>query len=111
LADLAVGRIGGPLAGAYVAGRQRALELARRLDDTEALYRVAELTLLYGEIGRQGEEVRFADECLSRKREGIPTRTLATVLRHSQLVYLAAGLRGRAEEVWHDLEQLVSRTQ
>jgi hypothetical protein len=109
-ADLALGRVGGRRAGSYIAARERALNLARKLNDVMAIYDLAVLELMAGELGRQDEQLRFADECRAQSREGVPTRPLANLLRYSQLAYLAAGRRRQAEEVWRELDELISRT-
>ena len=95
-----------------VAMATRALELARQLDDPETLFAAAYgYLLLSGRLlGHAVERMRVVEEFVQRPQAGVSPRTLGGLLFWSALYYLDSGDRGRAEEVWDQLEGLAGRT-
>jgi class 3 adenylate cyclase/tetratricopeptide (TPR) repeat protein len=88
-----------------------ALELARRLDDPEALFLAAASLIFWGGAPEDQEErLRLAEEFISRPREGVSTRTLALLLNRSAHVFLDWGERARAEELSRQTGELAART-
>jgi len=99
--------------GTYAAARshfQRALELARQLDDPETLFAAA-VPLISPASPLQYDEERFrlVEEIIRRPREGVSARTLGYILWLGGGLYLTQGQRERAEEVWHQLDELGER--
>jgi DNA-binding CsgD family transcriptional regulator len=58
---------------------------------------------------RWDEQRLLAEEFTTHRPEGLSPRALRGVLRRSQLIYLAAGERARADEVRGDLDEFASR--
>lgn len=89
----------------------RALELARRLEDPEALF-LAAMSLIFGGGAPQDQEerLRLAEEFGARPREGVSTRTLGMLLTRGGHVFLDWGERGQAEELFRQVEELAART-
>ena len=88
----------------------RALELARRLDDPEALY-LAALAFIVG-APVQSEEERWAlvTELAAHPHVGVSGTILGTWLQFSAMVCMDRGDRARAEGLWEELSQLAERT-
>jgi tetratricopeptide (TPR) repeat protein len=112
-ADLALARV-------YVARRRweeyrrltvRAGELARELKEPEVLFKaMTEMIAPIHGVQHDPERLRLAEEFIGVPKEGVSTSTLSLFLRWSQGIFLAAGKRDRAEEVWRELDQLASHT-
>jgi len=113
IADLALARV-------YIAQRRwserrklidRASELARKLNDPEVLFRTMSEQITAGNgIQHNPGRISIAKEMVRASRDRVSTQTLLFFLRVSQTNFLAAGERSRAEEVWHELDELASRT-
>lgn len=89
----------------------RALALARRLDDPEVLFRTAlEIIQFPWQPRLQAERRRLAEEFLGRDRSGVSVRTLALLLWHSGRVLFDWGERARTESLWREVEELGRRT-
>ncbi len=89
----------------------RALELARRLDDPEVLFRAAASMMFMGWPPQYQQEQRhMAYEITDRPRHRVRTTTLALVLQRAQTLFLAAGDRARTEQVWRELSELANHT-
>jgi tetratricopeptide (TPR) repeat protein len=113
IADLALARV-------YRAQRRweewrrltvRAGELARKLKEPEVLFKAMTLMIAatHG-VQHDPERLRLAEEFIGVPKAGVSASTLSFFLRRSQAILLAAGERDRAEEVWRELDQLVSHT-
>jgi serine/threonine protein kinase/tetratricopeptide (TPR) repeat protein len=87
------------------------LEKARRLDDRGVLFRTAATVMrpTYP-VHALPEMVKLTEEFTTLPRDGVDVRTVGVILRRARLVYLVAGDRGRAEDIWAQIEQLASRT-
>src|SRR5579864_7353716 len=90
--------------------RLEALALARRLDDSEALFRSAYHLLDVGAPKHWAEWVQLAEEATRWPRDGVSGRTLAFALGRCGILQLAQGERGRAEELWREVEKVAVRT-
>ncbi len=93
-----------------------ALELARQLDDNEALFHVASRTMaiLYESTRdpRHAEEaLGLAEEFSARAHTGVTARTLVSLLEASGRIFLKHGERARADEMWRQIQELALRTQ
>jgi DNA-binding CsgD family transcriptional regulator len=89
----------------------RALTLARRLADPEALWWAAYMWMAYAQASQHAaDQLRLADEFASRPRTGVSTRTLGFALMWMAAIYLCRGERTRAEAMWHELEDLAARS-
>jgi hypothetical protein len=103
--------------GRWVDGRERAvraLQLARQLDDPEALFAAASFFALlspWAAPQRWDERLALAHEVAERPREGVSTRTLDHALLAAHQILFAAGDRDRAEEILREREELAKRTQ
>jgi DNA-binding winged helix-turn-helix (wHTH) protein len=94
-----------------------AVELARKLDEPEVLSR-AILELLIreapkktpGGVNYHANKLSLVEEFMEMRKEGITPATVSALLRVSQRNFLAAGNRARAEEIWHQLDDLASHT-
>ena len=76
----------------------RALELARRLDDPEALFATSTNLILFGSPPQYEEERwRLVTEMEDRPHVGVKAQTLGQWLSWSAMVYLDWGERARAE--------------
>ena len=111
-ADLALSlvRLGEGNLGDARALNVRALELARKLDDPEALYRAA--TAFIGAAPAQHEEARWrlVTEMAAHPPVGVAPRTLAQWLHFSADVCMDWGDRAGAEGIAKELSQLEERT-
>ncbi len=90
----------------------RALELARQLDERELLFRVM-ASSLFPEgwpPAFQEEQRQIAYEVTTLPRQGVRNSTLALVLQRAQTMFLVAGDRDRAEQVWREMDQLAVHT-
>jgi DNA-binding CsgD family transcriptional regulator len=90
----------------------RALALARRLDEPETLWWAAWLWMGFAQAPRHADaQLRLAEEFAARPRGGVTSRTLAYALGWIAAAFLSRGLRGRAEVVWRELEDLAGRSE
>ena len=89
----------------------RAMDLVRRLDDPDTFWWVAASWLYFVTAPQHGEEaLRLAEELAARPRAGVRTETLYITLHFIAFTFLMWGKRGRAEEVWRELDELAQRT-
>ena len=90
----------------------RALELARRLDDPQALWFSAFsfLAVTANNLASVESGLRLAQEMLDWPREGAPVASLAWGLYYCAIVSLVGGKRDRAGALWNDVEELGERT-
>lgn len=89
----------------------RALALARRLDDNEALWWAASMWMAYAQAPQHADAVlRVAEEFTTRPAEGVSTRTLTIGLMWAAAHFLCRGQRSRAERVWQELQNLSDRS-
>ena len=94
-----------------VAHAGKDLELARRLDDPEAFWQAAHAWLFLAKAPQHGEEVlRLADELAIRPRTGVSAPRLTSTMCEIGSTFLAWGQRGRAEEVWREMDEVAQRT-
>ncbi|HLF07967.1 MAG TPA: protein kinase [Dehalococcoidia bacterium] len=92
--------------------RVRNLDLARELNDPDFLFRAARN--FFGNGGsprREAEFLRLAQEFSAAPREGVGPRTLGVVLNFAGSTFLEHGERGRAEELFAQVNELAARTQ
>lgn len=90
----------------------RALALARRLEDPEALWWVAWLWMTYAIAPKYADaQLQLAEEFAARPRAGVRSRTIALVLTWIAAAFLNRGLRDRAEATWHELQELAARSE
>ena len=88
----------------------RALELARRLDDPEALFATSTNLILFGSPPQYEEEWWcLVTEMEDRPHVGVKAQTLGQWLSWSAMVYLDWGERARAEAQLEELGQLAQR--
>jgi tetratricopeptide (TPR) repeat protein len=91
---------------------RHALDIARRLGDPEVLWVVAILylentpPLLWPE-----ERLQLAEQLAEMSRSGVTLMSLGTGLFLTGHTFLEAGNRSRAEEVWHEQQEIARRTQ
>jgi DNA-binding CsgD family transcriptional regulator len=86
------------------------LALARRLGDSEALFRSA-LTLISASAPQHwAERVQLAVEAADWPRERASNPTLGVVVQLAARLQLAEGKRAGAEELWRQVEDLAART-
>jgi DNA-binding CsgD family transcriptional regulator len=90
--------------------RLAALAAARRLGDSETLFRSAYDLILGTAPQHIAEAVRVAEEATGWPRQGVSARTLGPLLSFSGRLQLEDGKRARAEELWRQLEDLADRT-
>ena len=89
----------------------KALELARRLNDPETFWQVAGSWLFLATAPQHEEEaLRLAEELAAQPRPGVSVPRLGLILSFIGSTFLAWGQRGRAEEVWRELDELAQRT-
>jgi DNA-binding CsgD family transcriptional regulator len=95
----------------WVACCTRALELARRLDNAEALWLAAE-TFVYYVQGTRWEAARLqvADEFVTQPRAGVRVSILGPSLYIFADALLSAGQRSRAEALIQEAKDLAERT-
>ncbi|MEE8519153.1 MAG: AAA family ATPase [Dehalococcoidia bacterium] len=87
---------------------QRALDLARGLDDPEALFSVVWLII---RVASEDEQERLAKEFASRPTDRVRARTLSLVREFTGNVFIQRGDRATAEELWRSVDELANRTQ
>jgi DNA-binding CsgD family transcriptional regulator len=88
----------------------RALSLAHRYPDPEALFRSA-FHLIYSSPPQHWPtRLRLAEESAGWPREGVSSRILSQVLWTCGCVQLCEGDRARAEGLWRQVEELAERT-
>ncbi|HLF76137.1 MAG TPA: protein kinase [Dehalococcoidia bacterium] len=96
---------------AAVALQQRALDLARRLNDRAAMFKCAQMLILhFPDIEDQTARLQLAEEVVNWPREGISTIDLVTAIWFSASVLLSSGQRGKAEALWRDVAEIAGRT-
>ena len=96
---------------AWRAQRERALSLARRLDQADPLFLAAWLFISFdGAPQHQAERRHLVEELAARPKEGVNTRTLCSVLAVGGDTFLGWGDRDRAEALWHQVSDLAART-
>jgi DNA-binding CsgD family transcriptional regulator len=89
----------------------RALDLARRLEDREALWWAAWLFLGYAQAPQHADaQLALAEEMAGRTRAGVSTRTLAMALTWIGGAFMSRGLRTRAEAVWQEFEEIAAHS-
>jgi len=87
----------------------KALELARRLNDPETFWQVAGSWLFLATAPQHEEEaLRLAEELAAQPRPGVSVPRLGLILSFIGSTFLAWGQRGRAEEVWRELDELAA---
>ncbi len=91
---------------------QRALNLARRLDDADAFFLLAGYCLAFAPSTLRSveENLRLARDMIKRSREDVTPRTLSWLLLTAGFEFMSWGLRSEAEKAWHEMEGLASRT-
>ena len=90
----------------------KALELARRLDDPQALWDAA-VPIIAGLSSPPRDleaRIRLAHEVADWPRDGVPAVTVSYGLRWSVLLFLVGGKRDRAEALRYEVEELGERT-
>ena len=88
----------------------RAAELARKLNEPEVLFRaISALMVPMHAVQHDPERLSLAEEFMRVPRDGVSTSTLRFFLRLSAGIFLAAGERSRAEDVWRELDELAYR--
>ncbi|MCH8973509.1 MAG: AAA family ATPase [Chloroflexi bacterium] len=112
-ADIGLGRAiisGGDLDEGF-ARLRRALDIARRLDDAEALFSAAFVVLRHGMTARYfADMLPLAWEFADRPTAGVRARTLALVREFTSWHLMAAGERTKGEELLRDIEKLGERS-
>ncbi len=89
----------------------RAGELARKLNEPEVLFRaICALMMPMHAVQHDPERLSLAEEFMRVPRDGVSTSTLRFFLRASAGIFLAAGERSRAEDVWRESNELAYRT-
>ena len=89
----------------------RAMELARKLEDPEPLYRAAwELILALRSPGHEDERIRLVREMSSHDQVGVKAGTLGSWLLVGGSVLMDWGDRAGAEAMWEQLGQHAQRT-
>ena len=87
------------------------LQLARRLDEPETFWLAAGMRLYLVAAPQHGEErLRLAEELAAWPRTGVRANVVVMGLTSSASAFLAWGQRGRAEEVWRELDELAQRS-
>ena len=103
----------------YVEGRRkeswdlgrRAVEMATQLEDQEAMFNAALAILGTPQAPHHmDEQMQMALEFSKLSRQRVSARTLGVILHLCGYAQLAIGDRGRAEELWRELEELAGRT-
>ena len=88
----------------------RPLELARRLDDPETLYRAAIPFVEVPTPRDEEERWQLVTEMAAHPQSGVTAKTLGWWLEAAGLACLDWGERARAEGLWEQLGQLAQRT-
>ena len=90
---------------------RNALELARKLDDADAFFDAAFISINASPTPeREEERLQLVDEIIGRSHLGVSAQKLGMVLWRSGTVYMGWGQRARAEELWRNMEELGERT-
>ena len=93
-----------------VAHVTKALELSRRLDDTETFWLAACNWLFLVTAPQHGDDaLRLAEELSVRPRTGVSSPRLTLTCMFTGSTFLTWGQRGRAEEMWRELDELAQR--
>jgi len=112
-ADLYLGlvKIGKSALGEGIALMSRGLDLARELGDPDVLWYVAGMWLFYAAAPqRAGERLHLAEELVASSRAGLSLRPLAYGWTFAGHAFLDWGQRQRAEETWHEYQELAERS-
>jgi DNA-binding CsgD family transcriptional regulator len=89
----------------------RATDLARRLGDSDALFRSAAYGVLFADTpSRSDLRLRLIDELADHPRDGISHGTLGTFLSFAQRCYLEHGNRVRFEQLGRELARIAERS-
>ncbi len=89
---------------------QRALALARGLDEPDTLFYAAfQLLNWAGGSGYQAERLRLAEEFSTRPRDGVRPRNVGRALWRCGAIVLDWGERTRAETLWRRVAELGAR--
>jgi tetratricopeptide (TPR) repeat protein len=89
----------------------RAFELARKLNDSDALFRVGLFILLeaWTTTSRVPDSRALAEEALSWPRQGVLSIRLGEILRHAAFIYCQLGETERARQLSQELAELGAR--
>ena len=88
---------------------QRAVDLARRLDDPETFWASAQVFLAFAPIQYAGERLRLAQELTSKSRVGVSLRTLGETFWRMADAFLKAGQHRPAEAAVAELHAVAGR--
>jgi len=89
---------------------QRAVSLARDLNESEAFFRAAQLYLMGTAPDTWEIAYRLAGELAEQSTVGVSTWTLGQVLGNVGSMLLAGGDRSRAERTWGRMEEVAKRS-
>jgi len=91
--------------------RRHALELARRLDDPDALFfAIYQNYAIFTTVQEEQERLQLTDEALTGSSKGVSSWTQAEIMWHGGDTYLCWGQRSRAEDIWQRAEEVTERT-
>jgi len=89
----------------------RAVKLARRLDDLQALWECGYSFLWHVQATQHtGERLRLAEELAQKSRTGVKATTVGTALIFVALTLLEDGQWERAEELFSESQEIAERT-
>ncbi|UCC99614.1 MAG: hypothetical protein JSW66_06955, partial [Phycisphaerales bacterium] len=95
-----------------VAILNRALNLARRLGDTDTYWSVATYWLVGADAPQHDQQrLRLVEELADKSRHGVPCLILGWVLYIAAHIFLEFGQRRRAEDVMAELKTLAERSE
>jgi tetratricopeptide (TPR) repeat protein len=96
--------------GEGIALLSRALDLARRLGDNEAIWWAAYSWLTYAMAPQHARKrLNLAEELVASSRAGVRLSSLGGGLFHAVFTFLDWGQRQRAEEVWREYREAAGR--
>jgi len=91
--------------------RKHALELARQLDDPDALlFAIYQNFAIFTTVQEERERLQLTDEALTGSSKGVSSWTQAEAMWHGGDTYLCWGRRSQAEEIWQRAEEVTKRT-
>jgi tetratricopeptide (TPR) repeat protein len=91
---------------------RRALDTARRLGDSDALWTVAAHYLINTpELLQPEDRLQLAEELAGMSRNGVRLVTVGVGLFTAGYTFLQAGNRTRAEQVWREQQEIARRTE